>query len=318
MSKNIVDEILDYSATFKKDIILIPSRRQIDSVGGYVNNWTTKEFCQYVKQKSNAILVERDHGGPGQGNLDDDGIESLLEDAKYMDILHIDPWKKYPLLQDALNWTLKLIQLCDEVNPNILYEVATEEAIRPISCEELDFFLKSLQEKLSPELFSKIRFVVIQCGTLLLEVENIGTFDSEKLRQMIEIVKQYNKIPKEHNGDWVSCDILRKKEELGLDYVNIAPELGGIETSIVLNQLRTNEEDFQKMYDLCYESGKWKKWVSNEFVPEENKEKLVLICGHYIFSHPSFKEMLLKYPGIDSMIRQKIREKLIELHHDIN
>ena len=48
MSKNIVDAIVEFSATTGNIIGLIPSRRQIEWDGGYVNNWTTEEFSKYV------------------------------------------------------------------------------------------------------------------------------------------------------------------------------------------------------------------------------------------------------------------------------
>ena len=67
MSKNIVDAIIDYSNDNNVHIGLIPSRRQIEFDGGYVNNWTTQEFCDYVKSKTNNILLVRDHSGPLQG-----------------------------------------------------------------------------------------------------------------------------------------------------------------------------------------------------------------------------------------------------------
>ena len=44
MSKNIVDVIIEIANKNKKTITLIPSRRQIEYNGGYVNNWTTKYF----------------------------------------------------------------------------------------------------------------------------------------------------------------------------------------------------------------------------------------------------------------------------------
>ena len=34
---------------------LIPSRRQIEYNGGYVNNWSTKEFSDYIKKRSKYI-----------------------------------------------------------------------------------------------------------------------------------------------------------------------------------------------------------------------------------------------------------------------
>lgn len=314
MSKNIVDSIIEYSLEFNRETILIPSRRQIDIAGGYVNNWTTKDFCRYVKEHSkNSVFIERDHGGPGQGYYDDDGIASLIEDAKYMDILHIDPWKKYPIYSDALEWTVKLINLCYNINPKVLFEVGTEEGIRPVSCEELERYLTDLQSMLGEVLFNRIKFVVIQCGTQLLEKENIGDFNSCKLSTMMDITKKFGKIAKEHNGDWVNLDTIIKKKKYGLEYINIAPEIGEIETKVILSYISKNKDDMDTLYNLCLSSNRWVKWVSNDFNPEKNKERLILICGHYVFSNPSFIKIKEKYSGIDNAIKEKIKDKLMEL-----
>ena len=51
MSLNCVDSVLELSNEYNAPIILIASRRQIDSEqfnGGYVNNWTTSEFTKYI------------------------------------------------------------------------------------------------------------------------------------------------------------------------------------------------------------------------------------------------------------------------------
>ena len=69
MSKNVVDAIIEFNG----NIGFIPSRRQVEYDGGYVNNWTTKEFGKYA----NKIILKRDHAGPGQGYIEDDGFESL-------------------------------------------------------------------------------------------------------------------------------------------------------------------------------------------------------------------------------------------------
>ena len=55
MSKNIVDSIIEYVNDTGIHIGIIPSRRQIENDGGYVNNWTTKDFCNYVRSKTNNI-----------------------------------------------------------------------------------------------------------------------------------------------------------------------------------------------------------------------------------------------------------------------
>ena len=118
MSINIINAVIKFCNENNKNIILIPSRRQIEYYGGYVNNWKTKDFCKYIKQNTKLIFLERDHGGPGQGLHDDDGYKSLEEDCKFFDIIHVDPWKKYPNYTDGFNKTLEIIKFCYEYQKN--------------------------------------------------------------------------------------------------------------------------------------------------------------------------------------------------------
>jgi tagatose-1,6-bisphosphate aldolase non-catalytic subunit AgaZ/GatZ len=69
MSKNIVDSVIKYSEKYDTKIGLIASRRQVDFDGGYVNNWNTEDFCEYVKSKTKNVLLVRDHAGPEQGKI---------------------------------------------------------------------------------------------------------------------------------------------------------------------------------------------------------------------------------------------------------
>ena len=316
MTKNVVDTIIQFSLEHPdNEIILIPSRRQIENNGGYVNNWKTNEFVEYVKSQNNKIKIERDHGGPNQGTVEDDGFKSLSEDAKYMDIIHIDPWKKYNDINEGIEWTFKMINYCYNINPQVLYEIATEEAIRPFSVEELEYIVNQLQLRLNPEIFIQIKYLVIQCGTKLLEGANTGSFDEDKLTRMLELAKKYKMIAKEHNGDWVQLSTIKRKYELGLKYINIAPELGEIESRVFLNKIKqTSTEDYNKIYELCVNSGKWKKWVTEGFDYKNKKDEIILICGHYIFANPEFIEIKNKYVNIDTEIRSNIYNKLLELY----
>lgn len=316
MSKNIVDTVIQFSIDHPlQEVIFIPSRRQIEYYGGYVNYWTTADFCQYVKIKNPNICIQRDHGGPRQGSYDDDGYESLKEDCKYMDIIHIDPWKKYSKLEDGIKWTIDMLDYCNKLNPNLQYEIGTEESIRYMSCEELEILVTTIKRRLSPVIFDKIKYLVIQCGTVLCEGNNIGTFDRERLTKMIDLSKKYGLVAKEHNGDWVSCDILNEKGKLGLEEVNIAPELAEIETSVILEYVENNLEDFEEIYNLCFNSGKWKKWVSESFIPDENKEALILFSCHYIYATPEFQKIIKKYNGINIEIKDRIYNKLLYLNN---
>ena len=103
MSKNIVDAVIDFVEETDNNIGFIPSRRQIEYDGGYVNNWTTKEFSEYVNGR---VPIERDHGGPGQGYTEDNGLTSFIDDSKYLDIIHIDPWKMFSDFDRGLHSTI--------------------------------------------------------------------------------------------------------------------------------------------------------------------------------------------------------------------
>ena len=314
MSKNVVDVIIHFSKNHpENEITFIPSRRQIEHNGGYANNWKTCEFVDYVKTKNSKIIIERDHGGPNQGTIEDDGFESLSEDVKYMDVIHIDPWKKYNDIDEGIEYSVKMIQYCHDINPNLLYEIATEEAIRPFSLEELEYIVIQLKAKLTNEIFDKIKYLVIQCGTKICEGINTGSFDEEKLKKMLELAKKYNKIAKEHNGDWVDTSVIKEKERIGLTIINIAPMLGEIESRVILENVKKNRDDYEIVYNLCIDSGKWKKWVSADFDYVTKKDEIILISGHYIFSNPTFIEMKEKYLGIDNEIQSCIYDKLLEL-----
>ena len=76
-TKNIVDAVISFNELETDNIGLIPTRRQVDWDGGYSNNWTTKNFCEYTKN----LFLGRDHAGPLQGYKEDDGYESLAYDC---------------------------------------------------------------------------------------------------------------------------------------------------------------------------------------------------------------------------------------------
>ena len=290
MSKNIVDGIIKYSNKTKTNITLIPSRRQIEWDGGYVNNWTTEQFSKYVKNNSKYIAIQRDHGGPGQGLHDDDGYISLKHDCKYFDSIHIDPWKKYENIDEGINWTIDILNFCYNENPNLYFEIGTEEAIRKFNSNDIENILYKVKNTVKKEIFDRIIFCVIQSGTSLQNGKNIGNYENERLIKMINKTKKYNLLSKEHNGDYMKKHIMVNRFENGLDSLNIAPELGVYETKYILNQIKEQSDKIDLFYNLCLKSNKWKKWVSDSFNPENNKIKLIEICGHYVFSNEMFKK----------------------------
>jgi hypothetical protein len=314
MSKNIVDTIIEFCNETNNIIGLIPSRRQVENTGGYVNHWTTADFTSYVKDKSKNIILQRDHAGPGQGNVDDNGLESLTYDSKYLNLIHVDPWKKYPKYKDGLEETIKIIRYCYGLNPDVEYEVGTEEAIRHFESWELNELVKDLYTYLPSEIFKKIKYLVIQSGTSLKGINQTGTYDADRLKDMIKVCKSHNLISKEHNGDYIPVSIIKEKFELGLDAINIAPEFGLIETQTYLDEIG-NSNLFDEYWQICYDSKKWEKWVNPGFDPYINKKELIKICGHYVLSDNKFLSRIKSnFPTIDKKIKANITKKLNELY----
>ena len=304
MSKNVVDAVIEFNGDFG----FIPSRRQVDCNGGYVNDWTTGEFSKYVNGR---VPIQRDHGGIGQGYVHDDGMKSFMHDSEYFDIIHIDPWKWYPKFEEGLQQTMDYINFIHLVldNTNVKFEIGTEESIRRFEHHELERLLSKLESVFYPKQFENIEFVVVQSGVGLDlgKQKNTGTFNPDRLEKMLEVCKKFGKKSKEHNGDYLSSKDYRDRFDLGLDSINIAPEFGQLETLCYLDEMGNDIEDY---YQICYDSKRWEKWVDKDFIPEDNKRELIKICGHYVFSDERFKKIK---PNIDDKIIEVVKNKLEDL-----
>ena len=306
MSKNITDTIIDFSITENYKIGIIPSRRQIDWNGGYVNNWTTESFISYLSSywcDRKNLIVERDHGGIGQGSNYDNGTISYYIDSDKFDIIHIDPWHNYKNdNQRALDETIDNIQFINKINPNCLFEVGTEESIKYLTYTDIDNILGYLKYRLG-DLFDKIVYCVIQSGTGIIGTKNYGTFDLDRLKNMVKVCNKYGVLSKEHNGDYLTSEEIKIRFDNGLSAINIAPEFGVFETDILLEYM--TEEQKETFYNICYKSNKWVKWIHYDEL--ENKTELTRICGHYQFSDPEFINMNI---NIDDIIKDRMYNKL--------
>lgn len=311
MSKNIVDAAIEYQSDLTTQTIgFIPSRRQIEYNGGYVNKWTTKEFSEYVNGR---LIVERDHGGQLQGkDSHDDHLISFHHDVMYMDLIHIDPWKKYQNIMAAADATIRLINWCNSLNDNCYYEIGTEEAIRKLDIDELHQFVKLVKSQLSNSTFNKIAYLVIQSGTALSEDKNIGFFNQDRLSAMLELCSQYKLLSKEHNGDFIAASEIKARYSAGLNAINVAPEFGQLETNCHIKHFKETGrfDHLNKMFDICLKSKKWMKWVPQGFDPYVNKDVLTKITGHYIFSDDEFINIK---PDNDDEIKTIIKYKIGEI-----
>lgn len=327
MSLNCVDSVLEVATEQNTPIMLIASRRQIDSEAhgsGYVNNWSTQEFANYVKNKDKMqkVILCRDHGGPWQNsneiknNLKLDHAMISAKKSFEMDIkagfeiLHLDPSIDiHCSLTNAktLDRLFELYEYCfyksKKYGKEILFEIGTEEQSGSTNTpDELEFTLSEIQKFCLKNDFPLPTFVVIQSGTRVKETRNIGSFDSPfrvanelppeiQIPKMIGICKKYNILMKAHNTDYLSDEALSWYPRLGIHAANIAPEFGVVESRAFLSILRKNHLDkfANEFINLACQSRKWEKWVLDE--KKLDMESKAIISGHYIFSTSEFKEL---------------------------
>jgi hypothetical protein len=329
MSKNCIDSTIKLSDKYNILLMLIASRRQIDSAklgGGYVENWDTVKFSRYVKKKSikKKVVFCRDHAGPWQNNLEIEkklnineamksAKESLAEDIDNdFKILHLDPSvnfdsKKTVSKKKILNRLFELMDFCHKYsikrNKKIFFEVGTEEQSGGTNTpEEIEFYLSSIIKFCNKTKIQKPLFTVVQTGTKVLEMGNYGSFESElrikneiapeiQIFKALEICKKFGIWIKEHNSDYLSNDSLSWHPKIGIHAVNVAPEFGVCETKALDNILKQNglTKQRERFLNISYNSGKWKKWL--RLNSSANDYEKSLIAGHYIFSNIDFLDL---------------------------
>lgn len=316
MSLNVVDAVINHSSKFP--VGLIPSRRQVDYDSGYVNNWNTSTFTEYVRSCSLNVSLCRDHGGPLQGSKEDNGLSSILQDAENFDLIHIDPFKQEKDMHKAALITVELIQQAHKKNPSVFYEVGTEEAIRKYEPEELQQFLSDVRFKLKDKEYQQIKYAVVQSGTGLdlAARKNTGEFNQKRLEKFVLTCKLFGLLSKEHNGDYlIQHRQLAPRFDVGLNAINIAPEFGQIETEWYINSCKKDEKTYDTLFNICYESGKWKKWVNHHNENQLTKESYMWMTTHYLLADLKFNQHIKSlFPTADSEIKQMVSQRLDSLY----
>lgn len=322
MSLNCVDAAIELANSYDAPLLLIASRRQIDSEefgGGYVNNWTTQEFAKYVidNDQKGKILLARDHGGPWQSIKEvseDLSLRRAMDSAKLsylrdleagFQVLHIDPSVDIhgsPNVDEILDRVFELYDYCwtnaQRLGREVIFEVGTEEQSGSTNTqEELDYTLNELLKFCKKNNIRQPSFVVIQTGTRVMETRNVGSFDTPlrvsnelpaeiQVPKMVEICNHYGIMMKEHNTDYLSDEALQWHPRLGIHAANVAPEFGVAESLALLNILENNH--LQDLADdflkISYNSKKWEKWMLDDTAATDRDRSI--ISGHYVFSKP--------------------------------
>ena len=350
MSKNCIDATIELANEYCTPLMLIASRRQIDSEqfgGGYVENWTTEQFADYVRYKDTQknIILARDHGGPWQNELEisnklnlNDAMQSAKEsyradiDAGFQ-MLHIDPSVDIhanPNIDQVLERVYELYEFCwtysQQKKQDVIFEIGTEEQNGSNNTqEELEYTLECMRKFCKSNKLPYPSFIVIQSGTRVMEMRNVGSFDSPirvanelppeiQIPRMISICNHYKIFMKEHNADYLSTDSLKWQPRLGIHAANIAPEFGVAESKAFIDLMENSNQNIllEEFLRISYDSKKWEKWMINA-TSASDKDKAI-ISGHYIFSTAECLELKnqarFHIKDLDTQLKNKVKESV--------
>lgn len=355
MSKNCVDVVIDLANQYDVPIMLIASRRQIESAefgSGYVNNWSTEEFSKYVNQKDlkHNVILCRDHGGPYQNeNEQNISFKETMDNAKksfYVDIesnfkiLHIDPSNNLTLdisLDKMLERIFELYEYCYEIAKKLKKEIFIEVSIGKedggtSTLSEIKYAVSKIEHFCNQKNLPLPLFLVVRTGNHVMETKNVGIYEDLlckkisdqklKFKEIIDFCNSKKIMIKVHNGDYLSNSALQSHPEFGFHAVNIAPEFGVIETKTMLSWLSKNglEETKEKFLDIAYESQKWKKWMLKNSLSEKNDK--AIIAGHYVLSYDRFKTEILTQienkTELEYSLKNEIKTGITRYLHNFN
>jgi len=327
MSVNVTRTAIELAYEYNIPITLIASRRQVEcaTLGhGYVNNWTTETFAEFVRglDPRGLVRLARDHGGPWQGEgeeyLDEAeamarAVESYRADIlSGFTLLHIDP-NKNPAgkggadLQMFTRRTKELLTACHGMaaaaGKKVGFEIGTDEGvIGALPPEQTETFILEIMEFCRAANIPVPEYAVVQTGTKVMERQNVGPMDGwiarahrlppgHALPQFVALCQRNGIKLKQHNTDYLSDEALAMHPEWGIDTTNVAPEFGVIETTALVDVLEHHGAGAlaAEILDIALESGKWHKWMLPNSTAD-NAEKSI-IAGHYIFAVPKFLEM---------------------------
>jgi hypothetical protein len=315
MSSEVIEAAYKYSASNNKELMLIASKNQIDYKSGYVNNWSTKDYCNFLKnlkkKYDGKVKICRDHCGPGFNNnysLKDvyRTIDSDIENG--FDLIHIDFSKSKSNYKKILENSKRAILYAKSLSSKLQIEVGTDENFgQRLShmnikefISEINFFL----DFINPEYF------VVPTGSLIMEDKQIGFYNENFIKSIYKRLSPKKINLKEHNADYLSGEeiSIRKKYISGL---NIAPQFGVNQTMFVLNECKKFGVNPDNFLEVSYSSKKWEKWLYK--INRNDKLRCSIIAGHYNFNTKEYKiliENLQKY-------KKNINNDIINSHIEI-
>jgi len=305
MSKEVISLLNEYSLLNDYPIMIICSRNQIDFESSYVTN--TDTISSLVKSNPNLLLC-RDHCGPYFKDSDN-GLN--LKDAidKCKQTIDADIYNKFDLIHvdvsrvedNQLEVADELIQYALSKNTDILFEFGSEENTGILVSESV----QRLDDQLNfAKLYKNIKFFVTQTGSAIKD-RQVGYFDIDFNSNLSKRIHSYGFLFKEHNGDYLDSVDLKLRKSAGVDAINVAPQLGTIQTKLLFeNSSHTSE--WNNFANLVYSGNRYQRWIS-----QQGKLASVLASGHYFFKSLEYEDLINRIDR--DLFYNKLRKHLFQL-----
>ena len=310
ISKEIIEILAKHTKENNYPLMIIASRNQVDYVTGYV--CTTAELAEQVKQYKNPnLLLCRDHCGPYFSDLDrgltiEDAMDRCMKTisadiASGFDLIHIDVSR---IKHNELHYAKQLIEYALSLNPDIMLEFGSEDNTGidiNSSLARIDIQLGFLNPYKN-----NIKFFVTQTGSLTKDGQ-AGTFNVARNKEIGEQIRAAGFLFKEHNADYFTDDDIQQRIDAGLDSLNIAPQLGVLQTNLLKEFAPADL--WITFADLVYKQNYWQRWVPAGVT---DQDVAVSVSGHYLFSSQAYKDIIasINADAFNSKLTRKIEDLL--------
>lgn len=309
MSSEVIESAFRFAQVAKQPLMLISSRNQIDWEGGYVENWTTRQYADFAgtmrqKYPQAKIYLCRDHCGPGfkPGSNDNDKLDvykTINDDiANGFDLIHVDFCHYSSDDKEILVASRQAVEHILREKPDMLIEMGTDEN-NGRNFRDLKDIEKQMQFFRD---FCQPHFYVGQTGSLIQELGQQGHFRKEYIKKLHQLAEKYDLALKEHNADYLSPEEVIKRRGL-IEAMNVAPQYGVLQTMLSLQKCALYGIDPEDFLEESYQSRRWSKWLRHS--SPEDRYRCSVIAGHYHFAGANYKrifDQLEKYEDFKETI----------------
>jgi hypothetical protein len=286
MSREIIECINEYGKHNR--LMVVASRNQVDYNSGYV--CATGELAESILNPE--IILCRDHCGPYFSDADEGkSLDTALEECKKtikedvdagFDLIHIDVSR---IPENQFKYAKELIDFTIDLSPNIMLEFGSENN----TGTDLAPSLERIEEQLEfvEQYCGNLVYFVTQTGSFTKHTQ-IGTFDINRNKQIARRVHDRGFLFKEHNADYLTKEQVAMRKIGGVDAMNVAPQLGAMQTSILLDMSNNNKE-WIKFTEVVLKSNLWTKWMPKDFFDEV---MAVIVAGHYLYNTKEYENLI--------------------------